>query len=101
MTKPEYLRAILNNLLNDFSDWVKIELREDYGGGDYFIFRMDNYNICISEREFLFDCAMRGNVKLMCLETEFNEDSAKRASKRIEDIVAKLYVKNLFKGYGY
>lgn len=97
MTKTEYLRAILSNLLNDFSDWVEIELRENYGGEDCLIFRMDNYNICISEREFLFDYAMYGNVKLMCLEIEFNEDSAKRVSRRIEDTVAKLYVKNLFK----
>lgn len=97
MTKPEYLNAILNNLLNDFSDWVKIELREDYSGEDCFIFRMDNYNICIFEREFLFDYEVFGNIKLMCLETEFNEDSAKRVSRRIEDTVAKLYVKNLFK----
>jgi hypothetical protein len=36
-------------------------------------------------------------MKLMCLETEFNEDSTKRVSRRIEDAVAKLYVKNLFK----
>ena len=101
MEKHEYLTAILNNLLNDFSDWVKIELRENYCGEDCFIFRMDNYNICISEREFLFDYTMRGNVKLMCLDIEFSEESAKRASKRIEDVVAKLYVKNLFKEYGY
>ena len=99
MTKHEYLNIILNNLLNDFSSWVKIELRENYGGEDCFIFRMDNFNICISEREFLFDYTMRSNIKFMSLEVEFNEDSARRASKRIEDTVAKLYVKNLFKEY--
>jgi len=101
MTKHEYLNAILNNLLNDFSEWVKIELRENDEGENCFIFRMDNYNVCISEREFLFDYSMRDNVKFMSLDMEFSEESAKRASKRIEETVTKLYVKNLFKECNY
>ena len=50
MNKHEYLNTILNNLLNDFSDWIKIELRENYLEEDCFYFRMDNFNICVSEK---------------------------------------------------
>ena len=100
MNKHEYLNAILNNLLNDFSDWIKIELRENYLEEDCFYFRMDNFNICVSEKDFLFDSAFLGGVKVYATE-KFTLESAQKATKRIEDIVAKLYVKRLFKEYGY
>ena len=100
MTKHEYLLTILNNLNKDFSDWVKIELRENYLEEDCFYFKMDNLNICISEKDFLFDSAFLGGVKVYATE-KFTLESAQKATKRVEDIVAKLYVKRLFKEYGY
>ena len=93
MNKHDFLITILNNLLNDFSDWVRIELRENYGEESCFIFRMDNYNICIFERDFLSDHLKNG--------LKFNEYLSKHISKQIENTVAKLYVKRLFKEYDY
>lgn len=100
MTKHEYLLTILNNLNKDFSDWVKIELRENYLEEDCFYFKMDNFNICISEKDFLFDGVYLGGVRVYATE-EFTLESVQKATKRVEDIVARLYVKRLFKEYGY
>ena len=100
MTKHEYLLTILNNLNKDFSDWVKIELRENYLEEDCFYFKMDNLNICISEKDFLFDGVCLDGVRVYATE-EFALESVQKATKRVEDIVARLYVKRLFKEYGY
>lgn len=100
MNKHEYLNTILNNLLNDFSDWIKIELRENSLEEDCFCFRMDDFNICVSEKDFLFDLAFLDGIQVYATE-KFTLESAQKATKRVEDIVVKLYVKRLFKEYGY
>ena len=100
MNKNEYLNAIFNNLLNDFSDWIKIELKENYLEEYCFYFKMDNFDICISEKDFLFGVVCLGGAKVYAIE-EFTLEAAQRATKRVEDIVTKLYVKRLFKEYDY
>ena len=54
---------------------------------------MDDYNICLPAREFYSDYIMDGN--------DFNEYLAQSVAKRIENTVAKIYIKRLFKENGY
>ena len=92
MTIHDFLIMVENNLRHDFSDQVEIKFKED-NNGNYFHFKMDDYNICLPAREFYSDYIMDGN--------DFNEYLAQSVAKRIENTVAKIYIKRLFKENGY